>query len=87
MSIKFGLSQRLWVYYNKEMIRIFGPQKEGENYIMKSFIICIPTRYFYSHHIKEDEMAGTCSTHGEDKCVQRFCLKTSIKHTKWETWA
>jgi hypothetical protein len=40
MSIKFGLSQRLWVYYNKEMIRIFGPQKEGENYIMKSFIIC-----------------------------------------------
>jgi hypothetical protein len=36
--------------------------------------------------IKEDELYGTCSTHGrDDKCVQNFGRKNQNKETSLET--
>jgi hypothetical protein len=42
----------------------------GGDCILRGLIIVRFTRYYYGDQIKEDEMDGTCSTHGRDgKCT------------------
>jgi hypothetical protein len=51
---------------NRVLRGIFGPKRKevtGENYIMRSFVICIPHQILLRLQIREcDEMDGTCST-------------------------
>jgi hypothetical protein len=60
------------MFENRAMKRIFGPKKEevrggGEEYIMRSFIICMPRQ---GRQLKEHEMAVELSTHwSELKCI------------------
>jgi len=47
--VSHGEEHRLKVFGNRVLRKIFGPKKEGwqetgENYIMRSFIICAPHR-------------------------------------------
>jgi hypothetical protein len=53
-------------------------REAGEDYIMRSFISYkLITRYYSGDDMKEDEIGGTCSTHGRDlKCIQYYGRKT-----------
>jgi hypothetical protein len=49
----------------------------GEDCIIRIFINVRFTIYYYGVQTKEDEMGGTCSTHGRDeKYIQNFNMKT-----------
>jgi hypothetical protein len=49
---------------------------------MRSFIICTPPKYYYADQTKENEVGGTCGTHGRgEKCVQGFDGKARMKET------
>jgi len=56
-------------------LRIFGPKgtmqkQNGENYIMRSLMICTPHPYCSGDKIEKNEMGGACSVYGgEEKCV------------------
>jgi hypothetical protein len=63
-------------------VRIFGLkgrkwQEDGENCLMRSSINCMLHQTLLGSQIEEDEMGGTCSTHGSvEKHVQKFGQKT-----------
>jgi len=49
VSLTLREKRRLGVFENRVLRRIFGPKRDevtgnGENYIMKSFVICTPYR-------------------------------------------
>jgi hypothetical protein len=62
---------------------VFVPKRERklhkavENSTVKNVIIRTLRQYYEDDKMKEDEMGGTCSTHGRsEKCLQSFCQKT-----------
>ena len=68
---------RLRVFENKVLRKKFGPKTDevkgnGENYLMKSFVIWTLTQYCSGDKI-ENETGGACSTYGgEERCIQGF---------------
>ena len=51
-----------------------GKQESGENYIMRSLIICTPHEYCSGDQIEKNEMDGACSTYGERRSVYRVLV-------------
>jgi hypothetical protein len=48
-------------------------------------LVCI-AKHYKGDHVKEDEIDGTCTTHGSDeKCMQKFGWKTWREETTWKT--
>ena len=50
-SLTLRVERRLRVFENRVLRRVFGPRRDevtanGENYIMKSLVICTPYRIF-----------------------------------------
>ena len=64
------------VFENRVLSRIFGPKRDevrgnGENYIMRSLVICILTQYCAGGKIEKNEMGGTCGAYGGgERCAQ-----------------
>jgi hypothetical protein len=64
------------------MRRIFGPKRDevtesGENYVMKSLMICIAHQYCSGNQIEMIEMGGACSAFGEEqRCMHCFAGET-----------
>jgi len=58
--------------------RIFRPKRDeitgsGENYIMRSLMICTPHQIFSGKQIEKNEMGGVCSMYGiEERRIQDF---------------
>ena len=56
----------------------FGPKTEevkgnGENYTIRSFMICTLTQYCLGDKIDNNEIGGARSTYGgEERCIQGF---------------
>jgi len=73
--------RRLRVFENRVLRTIFGPKSDevtgsGEDYIMRSLMICTPHPYCSGDEI-ENKMGGACSTYGgEEKCIQGFVAGT-----------
>jgi hypothetical protein len=51
-------------------------QGSGENYIIKSLMICTAHPIFFGWSNRENEMGGVCGTYGEDRCNLGFGGKT-----------
>jgi hypothetical protein len=81
-SLTLCEERRLRVFENRVLRVIFGAKRDeltgiGENFIMKSFMVCTLTQYFSSDKIENNEIGGACSTDGErERRVQGFCWKT-----------
>jgi len=61
------------------MRRIFGPKKEkgqgsGENYIMRSIMICTPHQYNSGDKIEMNERGGACGPYGERRGMYRVLV-------------
>jgi hypothetical protein len=49
----------------------------GEDYITRSFMICIPHEITSVDQIKRNNMGRACGTYeGQDRCIQSFCGET-----------
>jgi hypothetical protein len=101
MGVKLGLSHHrtntLRVFQNRVPRRIFKLKREKvmegsrEDCTMRSFLTVCFNRYYYGHHIKEEEIGMACRIHGKhEKCIQNFGWKTwrEISHGRprfgWE---
>jgi hypothetical protein len=68
----------LKVFENRVLRRVFGPKRDevtgnGENYIMRSLMICILTQYCAGGKIKKNEMGCACGAYeGGERCAQGF---------------
>jgi hypothetical protein len=71
------------VFENRALRRIFGSKREEvaggwrrlHNEELSQLVRFV--KWFNGHQAKEDEMGGTCSTHGKyEKCVQNFGRET-----------
>jgi hypothetical protein len=77
-SSKLRKERRLRVFENRVLKRIFGPKRDeaqrgGENYIMRSLMICSPRPIFLGDKLEMNEMGGACSTYGgEERRIQGF---------------
>jgi hypothetical protein len=60
-------------------------EEAGEDRKMRASLTCTFHQTLISDQVKVDRMDGTCSTHGRDKCVQNFELKTWRNKTTWKT--
>ena len=62
-------------------------QGSGENYIMRSLMICTPCQNYSCHKI-ENEMGRACSMYGgEEMFIQGLSGDTWGKETNWKTQA
>jgi hypothetical protein len=53
---------------------------------MRSFIFVLLPKYYYADKIKDNEVGGTCGTHGGgEESVQGFGGKAKRKETTWKT--
>jgi hypothetical protein len=58
--------------------RVFGPKRNavtgnGENYIMRSLMICTPYPILRGRKIKKNEMGWACGAYGRgESCAQGF---------------
>ena len=59
------------MFESRVLRRVFGPKRDevtenGENYIMRSLVICILllTQYCAGGKIEKNEMGGACGTYG-----------------------
>jgi hypothetical protein len=92
-SLIFREEPRLRVLENRVLRRVFGPKRDevrgnGENYIMRSFMISTAHPKFLLHKIGNHEMGGACSKYrGEERCIQVFGGETWGKETTWKTRA
>jgi len=70
--------RRLKVFENRVLRRIVGPTRgevtgEWINFIMRSLLICTPTKYYSDDHVKRNVIVGARYTYGsEDRCIQGF---------------
>jgi hypothetical protein len=53
-----------------------GGEENGENYMIRSFIICTFCQVVIGDRMDEDEITATCSTHGQNTYMHSFNLKT-----------
>ena len=68
-SLTLSEDRRLSVFENRVLRRIFGPKRDevivsGENYIMRSIVICTPHQILFWCINDEEGMGGACSTCG-----------------------
>jgi hypothetical protein len=59
---------RLRMYKNKVLRRILEPKRDevkgsGENYIVRSLMICTPHQIIFGDQIEKNERGGACSTY------------------------
>jgi hypothetical protein len=60
----------------------------GENYIMRSLMICTAHPILLGRSIEKNEMGGTCGTYGgEETRVQGFDGEPSRTKVTWKTQA
>jgi hypothetical protein len=77
--------RRLRVYENRVWRRIFGPKRDevqgsGENYTMRSLMICTPHPVLCGDKIEKNGMGEACSMYGGRKRhVQSLMGKTEGK--------
>ena len=62
-SLTLREERRLRVFENRVLRRVFGSKRyevtgDGENYIMRSLVICNPTQYCAGGKIEKNEMGG-----------------------------
>ena len=74
ISVTLGEKRRLRVFQNRVLRRVFGPKRDevtgnGENYIMRSLVICTPV-------VKSRRMrwTGHVARMGEEREVHRFLV-------------
>ena len=65
-SLTLREEHRLRVFENRVLRRVFGPKRDevtgnGENYIMRSLVICTPCA---GGKIEKNEMGGACGAYG-----------------------
>ena len=64
------------MFEKRVLRRVFGPKRDevtgnGENYIMKSLVICTLTQYCAGGKIEKNEMGGACGAYGGgERCAQ-----------------
>jgi hypothetical protein len=83
-SLTLREKHRLTVFEHRVLRRIFGPKRDevtdGGSCTMRSFIFCTPPQILLADQIKENEVGGTCGTHGSgEECVQGFDGKAQRK--------
>jgi hypothetical protein len=84
---------RLKVFENRVIRRIFGPKRdevtrEWRKLHNEGFICCTSPQILLRKKIKENEVGGTCGTHGiGEECVQGFDGNARRKETTWKTKA
>jgi hypothetical protein len=71
------------IFENRILRRIFEPKREDVEGGCRTLHneelhnLYASPKYYSGDQMKEDEIGGTCSTHGTaDKCIQRFGRKT-----------
>jgi len=87
------LREECWlrVLENRVLRRIFVPKRDkvarnGENYIMRSLMICTAHRILFCDKIEKNEMGGPWSAYGgKERHIQGFGLETRGKETTWKT--
>jgi hypothetical protein len=68
----------LRVFENGVLRRMFGPNRDkvqvnGENFIMRSLMVCTPIHYCEGDKIEKNEMGGACRAYrGGKRRVQGF---------------
>jgi hypothetical protein len=83
-SLTLREEHRLRVCENRVLRRIFGGIKRdevtgriGENYIIRSLMICIPHPILFGDKIEKSEMSRACSTYGgEERHIHGFGEET-----------
>jgi len=57
----------------------------GEDYIMRSFIICTLRQLSIGWQHREEWYGWACSTYGgQKKCIEVFGGETCVKETTWK---
>jgi hypothetical protein len=86
--------RRLRVFENRVLRKIFGPKRDGitggngEDYVLRSLMVCILHKYYLGVRIEKNEIGGACSTYGgEERYVQDIGGKIGGKETTWKTEA
>jgi hypothetical protein len=52
-------------------------QGTGENFTLRSVMVCTANRDYPGDQIKENEVGGSCDTYGgEERCIQNFDAET-----------
>jgi hypothetical protein len=80
-SLTLREEQRLRVFEDRALRKIFGPKREQvsgswRRLHSEEFHKSV-TGYYYNDQVKKDEMGGACSTYGRDeKRIQNFGRKT-----------
>ena len=83
--------RRLRVFENRVLRKIVGPKRDGitgggEDYILRSLMICTLHKYYLGVQIEKNEIGGACSTYGgEERCIQSVGGKIGGKETTWKT--
>ena len=65
-SLSVRVGSRLSVFENRVLRRIFGPKRDdvtgnGENYIMRSVMICTPRPILLGDQLEKSEVGRACS--------------------------
>ena len=61
---------RLLFWWRYSGLRRTMQQGNGEDYIMRGSVICIPHQILFGWFTQEGEMGGACSTYGrEERCI------------------
>jgi len=68
-SLTLREERRLRVLENRVLRTLFGPKRDevtgsGENYILRSLMICTPHEISSGDQIEKNKMGRACSTHG-----------------------
>jgi len=54
--------------------RIFGPNRGLEKTTLRGALWSVRlTKYYSGDQTEKNDMGGTCSTYGEEMCIQGFC--------------
>ena len=81
-SLTLREERRLRVFENRVLREISGAKwneviGSGENYTMRSLIICIAHQYCSGDKIEKNEVGGKCSMYGgEERCIKGFLVRT-----------
>jgi hypothetical protein len=76
LSLILREERRLKVFENRVLRKVFGPKRDevtgnGENYIIRSLMICTPYQYCAGGKIEKNEMGWACGAYGGgERCAQ-----------------